>query len=405
MTLTADSERQPSNLRRIVVLWAATRILLSLWVAFCSAFFHASAYEQQFAAWPPRTPVGEWLSRVFLTPWDRWDVVHFLKIASRGYRPDDGTAAFHPLYPVLGNITGTLVGGHELWGMFIVSSLGSLLFLIALERLARLDLPPELAYRACFFFLMLPVAFVLFAPYSESLFMFCSVVAVLMARRDRWWLAGSWGALAVLTRQQGLLLLVPLAWEFWEAAHRDWRTALTRWRAALSLLLIPIALVGWVAFRNLTLAGDVRFEWSDPYSLVYGLFISPSATKVVPQQIFTYPWKAMYMALSYWSITNIIDLTMGAVYIVLLITGAKRLWSVRPSYFLYALVTVLVSLSFSTGLPYSYMGLARHCLLAFPFALLVATSRRRTALWMTVVGLLSMLVLSLLYVWENLWLP
>src|SRR5215475_4056052 len=95
---------------------------LSLLRLFCSAHFPHSPLEKRVAVWPPGAPLGGWLARVFLEPWNRRDVEHFLKIAERGYRAEDGTLSFHPLYPLLGKLAGLLTGGHELLGLFIVSN-------------------------------------------------------------------------------------------------------------------------------------------------------------------------------------------------------------------------------------------------------------------------------------------
>lgn len=395
-----------SNRRRIIVLWLVTRVWLSLWALLCSTLYPITRLEEEFNLWPPRAPFGDWLARVLLAPWNRWDVEHFLKIATQGYHADDGTLAFHPLYPLLGKAVGVLVGGHALWGLFIVSNVCSLLFLLSLERLARLHLSRAEAYRACFFFTMLPPAFVLFAPYTEPLFLLCSVLTFLLARNGRWWQAGLAGGLAALTRQQGILLLLPLVWEFWAAAQWDWRVVLRRWRSAMGLLLTPLGLGLWLLYRNFTL-GDTQFNWREPYTFFYGLLISPSATKIIATQKITFPWEAIGLALHYPTATNLLDLLLGSIYLLLLIIGWRKLWQMRPAYLLYALITIVVSFSLSTGLPNSYLGLARHCLLAFPLVLPLAMAGQKKSVKLTVVllGALWLLALTYFYVSEVLWLP
>ena len=70
--------------QRILPFWLITRTGLSLLALFCSFSLPFSPLENQVAVWPPSAPLGTWLRRVFLEPWNRWDVEYFLKIAERG---------------------------------------------------------------------------------------------------------------------------------------------------------------------------------------------------------------------------------------------------------------------------------------------------------------------------------
>jgi len=386
--------------------WLITRVGLSLLALLCSASLPISTLEKQVAVWPPSVPFGGWLTRVLLEPWNRWDVEHFLKIAARGYSVDDGTLSFHPLYPMLGKIVGAVFGGHALLGLFLISNVCCLLFLFCFERLARLDLTRDEAYRATYYFMLLPAATVLFAPYTESLFLLLSALALLMARRGKWMPAGLAGGLAALTRQQGILLLLPLAWELWEWSERSPRKILANWRGAAGLLLVPAGLLTWLIYRASTL-NDVVIDLRRPGTLIYGLLISRSATQMVEQQSFMPPWKALWIALNIPSPANRIDLCAGAVYLLILAFGGRMLWRLRPSYFLYSLVVVVISFSLSTGNMESYMGLPRHCLLAFPLAMPLAIWGRKTAvnLSFTAIGLIWLFAMSLFYVCKILWVP
>ncbi|MEP7338806.1 MAG: mannosyltransferase family protein [Acidobacteriota bacterium] len=392
--------------RRILLFWLVLRVGLSLWALFFSSVMPHSPLEKQTVVWPPSVPVGSWLRRVFLEPWNRWDVEHFLKIAERGYAAQDGTSSFHPLFPLLGKVTGLLFGGNELLGLWIVSNICAVLFLIRLERLAAFDLPPKSVQRVSSYFLMLPAAVVLFAPYTESLFLLCSVLCLMSARQGRWFGAGLAGGLAVLTRQQGLFLLLPLAWEFWHWAGANWKSAVRCWPQALNLLLIPAALLGWLIYRAVALS-DVVVDWRQPRTLIYGLLISKSTFSVIPDQDFLFPWQAIARAFRPFSATNAIDLLAGSCYLMILVFGARRLWKLRPSYLLYSLVIVFISFCFSTSPPWAYRGLPRHCLLAFPLVFLLAEwgANRMVHLLLNVIGICWLLFLTMVYSLELLWVP
>lgn len=395
-----------STWRSIIPFWLLTRVWLSLLALFCSLGLPSSPLEKKVAVWPPSAPFGGWLTRVVLEPWNRWDVEHFLKIATRGYSIDDGTLSFHPLYPMLGKIVGVIFGGHTLLGLFLVSNICCLLFLFCFVRLARFDLTNEEARRATHYTTLLPAAFVLFAPYTEPLFLLLSVLALLMARRGKWLMAGLAGGMAALTRQQGIILLLPLAWEFWEWSERSPRKLLANWRGAAGLLLAPAGLLTWLLYRAFTLS-DVVIELRRPGTLIYGLLISQSVTHMVPQQTFMPPWNALWIALNIPSHANLIDLCSGAVYLLILAFGGRMLWRLRPSYFLYSLAIIVISFSYSTGNLESYMGLPRHCLLAFPLALPLAIWGRKPAehLLFTTIGLIWLFAMSFFYVSQVLWVP
>ncbi|MGE0128862.1 MAG: mannosyltransferase family protein [Blastocatellales bacterium] len=404
----ADDEimRKPPVWRRLGLFWLRMRVLVSILAVLVSAQIPRVALEKEMTIWPPGAPVGGWLERVFLSPWERWDTVHYLKITARGYQADDGTSQFHPLYPWLGRVAGLLLGGNHLLGLLAVSSVCGLLFLICLERLAALDLERDEAYRTAFYFAHAPVAFILFAPYSESLFLLCSVIAFLMARRGSWLLAGLAGALAVLTRQQGIFLLAPLAWEFWEWLGRDWRKMLRGWRSALGLALVPLALLAWLLYRALALS-DVTLDLSQPRTLFYGLLISQSAQQVVPRQDFMMPWQALRLAFGASNWATALDLIQGGVFLLLFVYGAKFLWRRRPSYLIYSVIILLVSFSYSTGFDKPYMGLPRHCLLAFPLFLPLAVAARRPVVHLLVIlyALIGLPTLVFCYTANIIWLP
>jgi hypothetical protein len=297
-------------------------------------------------------------------------------------------------------------GGHTLLGLFLVSNVCCVLFLFCFDRLASLDLTKKEAYRATYYFTLLPATMILFAPYTEPLFLLLSALALLMARRGKWLLAGLAGGLAALTRQQGIFLLLPLAWEFWEWSERSPRKLLANWRGAAGLLLTPAGLLAWLLYRAHTLK-DVVIDLRRPGTLIYGLLISRSATQIVEEQRLVAPWKAIWIALNIPSPANRIDLSSGAVYLLILVFGGRMLWRLRPSYFLYSLAIIVISFSLTTGRMESYMGLPRHCLLAFPLAYPLAVWGRKAAVnfSFTAFGLVCLFAMSLFYVCKILWLP
>ncbi|SOD73269.1 mannosyltransferase PIG-V [Jatrophihabitans sp. GAS493] len=149
--------------------------------------------------------------------WNRWDAPHYLSIAQYGYQTSGDPAnfvVFFPGYPWMVRIFAVPLGGNYLLAAFAVSTVASIAAALLLGYLVRGDSgDSELALRAVWFFLIFPTSYFLHLPYTESLFMACILGTFLAARMDKWLLAGIAGALATLTRINGLVLLPALAVE------------------------------------------------------------------------------------------------------------------------------------------------------------------------------------------------
>lgn len=388
----------------MLVLWLILRIFTTLYLALLSPLKPITDPERTILIWPPSAPLGAWLDRVLLRPWQRWDVKYYQWIVERGYRVDDGTAQFHPLLSWLATPLAWLTG-NALLGLLLVSSLSGALMLVVFGRLARLDLPPAATRTAMLLLLFSPTSWVLFAPYTEPLFLLCAVLCLLWARQGKWWLAGLAGALATLTRQQGLFLLLPLAWELWEAAGRTPRRALAAWRDWFALGMIPLGMLAWLLYRAIAL-GDLQANFTNPQTLIYSLLISPSSSLVVPNQGFLPPWQALWRALQVLvrapTVDVVVDLVLGAAWLLLLGLAWRGM---RPSYRIYAVVITLVSFGYHTGPFFPYMGLPRHLMLAFPVYIgLTHAIRPRMRPPLIIAGILGMLFLLMLYILEA-WVP
>jgi hypothetical protein len=399
-----------SRLAGLAGLWLALRLLTGAAAAVFAMLLPLD--PTRAVGWPPAWPPGAWLHRLLVEPWVRWDATYYVSIVQHGYRADDGTAQFHPLLAWMATPVGWLVGSPAL-ALLLVASAASLALLVAFERLAQLDLDARDARGATLLLLFWPPAFILFAPYTEGLFLLCAVGCLFWARRRRWWLAGLAGALATLTRQQGVFLLLPLAWELWAARGQGaggrgqgadlsppvgvYRpSSIVHWA---SLALIPAGLLIWLLFRAVAL-GDLRADLRDPQALVFSLLISPSSAKVVPVQAFLLPPHALWLALATFArapeVALALDLALGGWFLAMTALAWPRL---RGSYRIYTAAIVLVSFSYHTGPFYPYMGLPRHLLLAVPVFIGTAPLVRapRARLLVVALGLAGALFLLLMY--------
>lgn len=259
-----------------------------------------------------------------------WDGEWFLRIATSGYQWRGPTVqsevVFWPLYPALGKIVGILVGDVR-WGFLIVTTLSFVLFLHYLYRLTLLDFDAQTAERAITYAAVYPGAFVLAAFYSEATAFACAVASFYYARLGRWRLAITLGFLTSLTRLPAVLILLPLAYEYWRQRGIRWQ--------ALTLGIVPIG--------TLLFSGYVALLSGNPFTILTAEHTAWFRSSVPP-------WETVYIALdrALWPRThyvvavNLLDAGTILLFIGLTIWVALKM---PASYWLYAIPILIGVLS------------------------------------------------------------
>ncbi len=134
--------------------------------------------------------------RGWLEIWNRWDALNYQKLAQFGYSATGERLpllVFYPLYPWTVRLV-AFVTRDYLVSAFIVSTLASLVTAVLLLRLVELDYSEELAQRAVWFLFIFPTSYFLHIGYTESLFLMLVLSCLFAARKQRWLLAGLFGA-------------------------------------------------------------------------------------------------------------------------------------------------------------------------------------------------------------------
>lgn len=387
----------------ILGLWVLLRIVTTAFAAIVSSLRPDSLLELKIPIFPPSAPLSQWLERTFVSPWMRWDALWYEKIVSHGYSATDGTAQFHPLYPWLATLI-SKIGFSPTLSLMILSSIAGIALFYWYIKLAQLDLNPKDAFFSLMIFSLAPPAFVLFAPYSEALFLLLSVLCLYFIRQKKWWLAGVMGCLATLTRQQGIFLVFPMVWELWVNAGGDFKAIVKQWKRWSAISLIPLGFLLWMIYRVIIIH-DFILNFTDIQAFIYSTLISPSANQVVTAQKFVWPWQALY-----YSINKIItqpdldiwvNIILGFLYLVILAISWKK---TRISYRIYSCAIALVSFSYYTGPVHPYMGLPRHLLLGFPVFIGMASVLNKVWLRLVILtfsaaGLIFLLGLYVLNAW------
>ncbi|HEX6382326.1 MAG TPA: mannosyltransferase family protein, partial [Acidimicrobiia bacterium] len=203
------------GIRYCLAVFLSVRVALSVLALLAVALLpHSSAIGEaagipvpvNVPGWPAPTITPGWHN--LITAWERFDALWFLRIATAGYTPGDGSAAFFPLYPMLIRVLSPVLGGHPLAAGLLISNAAFLGALVVLYFLSSSEFDEQVARRTILYLTIFPSAYFFLAPYSESLFLLLVVSSLWAARRGKWWLAGVAGALAAATRNVGVLLVL-----------------------------------------------------------------------------------------------------------------------------------------------------------------------------------------------------
>lgn len=206
------------------------------------------------------SPVSAPAERLLLEVWQRWDVLHYQRIAAHGYTDDESTA-FYPSYPALVRLLGSILGGNHLLAGIAICSLAFPAALTLLSKLTEQDLGEEVAQRTTLYISVFPTAFFFFVPYPEALFLLLILVAFYAARHGHWVAASVSATLASVTRMPGVLLLLPPGYEYLEQTGLNLRRV--RWQALLLplILLPPLAFLWFRHLAGYPSPSDLAYEY------------------------------------------------------------------------------------------------------------------------------------------------
>ena len=227
----------PSYLPYILCLFVLTRLALE-----------TVGYTARTLIWHrPVVTVSD-----FLNIWNVWDSSWYLEIAKTGYSTavnylGEANYAFFPLYPMLIKLAS--VNSHYLLSGLFISNICLLIACIYLYKFVALDSADETALRSIKYLFLFPTAFLFSAVLSESLFMALTIACLYYARRSKWPLAGTLGFLIALSRPPGVIIMLPLMYEYFR------RSGFKIKRDACTLLLPVLGLSLYVAY-NWHLTGD-----------------------------------------------------------------------------------------------------------------------------------------------------
>ncbi|MBV8171535.1 MAG: glycosyltransferase family 39 protein [Candidatus Eremiobacteraeota bacterium] len=366
-------------LTMVVVAWLAIKLAVLAYfvrtVRLVSSIFLATRIPLILIASVAAIVIGQraghhWSPQhgLVLDVWSRWDAQHYLDIAQLGYHGID--IAFFPLYPLLIHVLGKLIGDNLIAGL-IISNVAFFVALGYLYALTKKEFGDDsTAFHAIFYTAIFPTAIFFSAVYTESLFLALTVASVYYARRGNFITSGVVGALAALTRVEGVLVALPLLYEVWRGWREGQSTALLR--GIIGLSLVPAGLLVYMTFLY-ALVGDpmafqkIQVDWNRHLSFPW---VSIANTLKL---IVAHPLSSPA------AVNHIIELVFTLAFLALMIVS---FWVLRPSYSLYFAASLLVPMSTA-----SLMSMPRFALVVFPAFMLLALWGRRPVINSAIVSL------------------
>lgn len=313
----------------------------------------------------------------WLAIWTHWDAIHYLNLAQNGYQsagPGRFLIVFYPLFPWAIRIAALVLKNYVLSALF-VSCLASVAAGLLLKELVSLDYPSEIANRAVWFMFIFPGSAALHLPYSESILLAFALGSFLAARKDRWALAGILGALASLSRVNGLVLIPALGAE---AVQQFFLTRRLRWQW-LWIGLTALGTLGYLALNYRVLGDPFMFMTYQREHWYHTL---------------SWPWKGVWWKIGSvlhgsgegWAIIGVQDLLFIIIGFIGTVWACLKL---RPSYAVWMICNWLMFTSVGFVL-----GVSRYTLIMFPLYLLFSKMSERR-IWYAAITTWSLLFLAL----------
>jgi hypothetical protein len=350
-------QKIPRSVKIIILIFVLAKLLI-----FGLGYIaYASSPEQ------PQPSTLTILTHQFARPLAPQDGPHYFDIAKNWYIGNPNIDAsnfivFFPLYPILIRaITLNLSYNSLSASALIISNVCSLIALIFLYKLAKLDFDDSVALKAVLFLSIFPTAYFLSAPYTEGLFFALVISSLYFARLSKWPMAGILGFLAALTRLGGLLMLPVLLVEYLHQKGWKWR------RIGLSSLWTFLTAAGFLIYLNIN-----NHVWGNPFKFMEVQQVHWFNT-LDPLTGLSRTWGwATSSAFPENLILGYAPLVFGIFGLLMLIFGYLR--KLRPSYLIYMLLSWMLALSTSM-----WISVPRYVMAMFPMFILLGTLTRSKA--------------------------
>ncbi|MDO8555323.1 MAG: mannosyltransferase family protein [bacterium] len=309
----------------------------------------------------------------------KWDSFWYLDVAQNGYSFQGenklSNIAFFPLYPLLTRAISPIFNNNLILSGWFLSTFFLFLAVVYLYKLAtefHKNINPKLAI---IFLLIFPTSFFLNAVYAESLFLFLATASFYYALKKNYFLAGIIGFFASLTRVTGILLFLPLLWEYF--SNFGFRRVFNLKLA--SLFLVPLgtivfSLYHYLKFGDLLLYFKVSSWWGRSFALNKDHFLLLTNSSIV-------------------------NFALDSLLVIFALIASYFIFKkLRASYGIYSLSAILLPLSTGT-----LMSVNRYILMIFPLYLLLASIKNRNLQQTIIFASILLLAMNITLFSTNYW--
>jgi len=255
-------------MKKIIVLFVTWFLLLNLINKLSSqVFLDNTSYEL-----PKNIKLSH---RYWIVPWLNFDGRNYLEVVVNGYQSKaqkNDLRVFFPFFPLLI----TILSLNKIINPIIVGLTISLTsFLLSLFIFNKLMIQDRISkdkrLKTVILLLLFPASFYFAAYYTESLFLFLTLLVFYFLNNKKFLLASIYTAIATATRLVGLTL-IPIV--FWEA----YRTYRKTKKFPLSIIITPFGFIFYSFYMQITTGNAFSVvtqhkEWSRNIN-IFGVFIA-----------------------------------------------------------------------------------------------------------------------------------
>lgn len=365
---------QKSETTFILKSFFAWRILITL-VAFLATKFIPVFSENFFGG-----RYIHYITNPLFYGWANFDGEHYLSIAIYGYK--NLQQAFFPAYPYLMRLLSQstdLVA--NIWSGLIISNTLFLVSLFIFWKIVKLDYSVKIAKFATIALLLFPTSFYFGAVYTESLFLFTSLLTYYLFRKEKYLFAGLVGILMTLTRIYGVFVLLMILVEIFSN-----KVSIVR------ILKEKIYLVGLSIFGLLIYMWFSWKNYGDPLAF-YNLqtIIGEQHQKgiiLLPQVFYRYAKIFLSSHLPFYSLQAVIlEIFTAILFLILPIYAYIK--KIKWSYIVYILLGFLVP-----SIQGSFSSVPRYLVVIFPAFIIMGIMFDKLPKW----------VINLYFLLSSIWL-